>query len=160
MHKIHIILYMQGLFQGGPGGALAPPPWKLAFPIFNMGLPPLEFCCYVFAPSWAKSWNKPWMLWGTQNTGLPRPQARFPCLNLFTVQHTNIKKPGIGSGNDVRIAMTLCVIKFFTVILTIENSVPNRKNSSRSLLGQKIWRLVLWMESALNRRKVSGVGKN
>ena len=43
-------------------GALAPPPWQLAFPMFSMGLPPLEICHNAFAPSWAKSWNKPYLV--------------------------------------------------------------------------------------------------
>jgi hypothetical protein len=34
-------MHIQGLFQGGQG-VLPPPLWKLAFPIFNMGLPSLD----------------------------------------------------------------------------------------------------------------------
>ena len=46
-------------FRGARGCFHPPPPWKLAFPTFNMGLPPFELCCYIFSPSWTKSWNKP-----------------------------------------------------------------------------------------------------
>ena len=40
-------MLVAGLFQGGQGVLLPPPPWKLAFPICYMGIAPLGF---VFAP--------------------------------------------------------------------------------------------------------------
>jgi hypothetical protein len=66
----HIVSSGRVYFRGGGHGVLTPPsPWKLAFPIFNMGFPPLDLhlppppptleICYLFAPSWIKSWNKP-----------------------------------------------------------------------------------------------------
>ena len=51
--QVHVLHVHQGLFQGGSGGAFAPP-WDLFAPprnwlfcLFNMGLPLLGF---VFAP--------------------------------------------------------------------------------------------------------------
>ena len=83
--------YWPGFIWGGGGGGggwgvtrryftppsplVMPPSYRLAFSVFYMGVPPLNFylppvetCCYVFAPTWVKSWNKPCRLWWCVHT--------------------------------------------------------------------------------------------
>ena len=58
----YIRVYFRGCFH-------PPPPLEIYLPYIMLEgcppwiciphPPPLNICCYVFAPSWAKSWNKP-----------------------------------------------------------------------------------------------------
>ena len=74
--------YMQGLFQRGARGCFCPllglicplGNWLSLYLIWgaplDLDLSPLEICHNAFAPSWAKSWNKPCYMYQGMGTCL------------------------------------------------------------------------------------------